>query len=86
MKRISLERMHECQSHLRHAFSEFASLWQSTRAAWRDEPARQFEQRHLAELSPILKRVSAAAEEFAEQVRAAEQAISDPERDTEMRP
>ena len=79
MKRLALGALHESQNRLRQSFVAFASHWQAAKGVWRDEPARQFEQRHLSHLSPTLKRVSAAAEEFAEIARHAETLVADPD-------
>ena len=79
MKPFALSDLHESQGHLRQQFVEFAGVWQSAKSAWRDQPARQFEQRHLQRLSPTLQRVTAAADAFADSLRTAESALKDPE-------
>ncbi|MEM9366416.1 MAG: hypothetical protein AAGD07_10505 [Planctomycetota bacterium] len=83
MNDLPLGPVYEAQSHLRHEFQDFAKVWQTTRASWRDEPARQFEQQSLAPLGPTLNRVSAAIDAFVDAVRASEKALQDPDRSSD---
>lgn len=82
MRPFSLGSLQETQNHLRSEFSDFAIQWQATKSQWRDEPAKQFEQRYLNGLAPTMTRVSAAATDLADLIRAADRRLDDPERVT----
>ncbi|TWT67352.1 hypothetical protein [Allorhodopirellula solitaria] len=69
----------ESQTRVHQDFLEFAQQWQQTRASWRDEPARKFEQESLNHLAPTLTRVAAAMQDYADAVRSADRLLADPE-------
>ena len=67
----------DAQGRFRREFTELARLWQETKQEWRDEKARQFEQDHLAPLTPSLTRFDSQLSEFIETLRKAQSAVSD---------
>lgn len=79
MNSLPLGQLLDGQTRIRHDFLDFAEQWQSTRAAWRDEPARKFEQESLGSLAPNLTRVAAALQDFADAVRHYDRVLADPE-------
>ncbi|WDQ18497.1 hypothetical protein [Rhodopirellula sp. P2] len=79
MKPFGTGPIQETQNQLRHEFSEFAEQWQRTKSVWRDEPARQFEEQCLADLTPTLNRVSAALQTLVDAIRQADRVLKDPE-------
>ncbi|TWU18185.1 hypothetical protein [Allorhodopirellula heiligendammensis] len=79
MKPLPLGPLLDSQTRIRHDFLDFAEQWQRTRAGWRDEPARNFEQESLSNLSPTLTRVAAAMQDFADAARRADHLLADPD-------
>lgn len=79
MHQFPMGPLNESQTRVRQEFLDFVEQWQRTKEDWRDEPARQFEEQALGGLAPTLTRVSAAMQTFSDEVRAADQALSDPD-------
>lgn len=74
-----LSPVRDAQTQLREQFGDLARLWREVREGWADERARAFEQRYVQDLGPSLTRLSAALEQFAEDIRKAERALRDRE-------
>ena len=72
-----LARIVETRGRLRKRYGELAAAWAELGDIWADERRRRFERDHLAELGPMLARLSAALEAFEEIVRDAERRAAD---------
>lgn len=79
MKALPLGQLLDAQTRVRHDFLDFAEQWQRTKAEWRDEPARKFEQESLGSLAPTLTRAAAAMQDFADAVRHYDRMLADPD-------
>lgn len=79
MNSFPMGSIYESQTRVRQEFLDFVEQWQRTKEDWRDEPARQFEEQYLGTMAPTLTRVSGAMQTFAEEIRKADQSLSDPD-------
>ena len=74
---LNLGPLIDAQNRFRRDFVAFAAVWQDAKDNWKDDRARRFEQEHLSTLGPSLTRFAAALNEFTEQIRQAQSALSD---------
>jgi len=79
MNSFAMGSLYESQTRVRQEFLDFAEQWRRTKENWQDEPARQFEEQAIHTLAPTLTRVSGAMQNFAEEIRRADQALADPD-------
>ena len=74
---VQLGPIYDGQARFEKDWVAFSRLWLAVRDDWRDERCRQFQREHLSSLGPSLNRLSAALNEFCDEVRKADRALAD---------
>ncbi|MGB1924927.1 MAG: hypothetical protein ACPHL6_00265 [Rubripirellula sp.] len=69
--------MDDGNARLHRAFVDFSKIWRASGDFWRDDRRRQFEEKHLSSVAPILQRLSSTLSELSDSIGEAEKELND---------